>query len=374
MEKGINYKFKFLYVIGIITVLAGHCSGGGISIFYEWFTPYAFHLGLFMFSSGYFYKPSDEKCILNAILLKIKRLVVPLYAWNAFYGILVQLLKFKGFTIGGELNLYNLIVAPWTDGHQFMYNLGGWYIAPLFMIYIINLLLKKLFGKYINNYIFEIIYIICGMLGVYAAICGYNTGIFLIFSRIAYFIPFYGLGMLYRSNIEGKFKIKNIYYFGVIFIIQLMVITIYGGVKSCTPSWCTGFGDVISPFLTGVLGIAFWLRIAKILSPILPKCKNICVIADNAYTIMINQFLGFMIVTTGWAIIYKISHGVILTDFSWEAYKTNLWYRYVPQNLIQWHILYVVVGIIIPIFMKKILEMIKNIFIRGMKNTRKYIG
>lgn len=53
-KKSINYDFKFLYAIGMILVVAGHCSNGGVSIFYDWFTPYAFHLPLFIFASGYF--------------------------------------------------------------------------------------------------------------------------------------------------------------------------------------------------------------------------------------------------------------------------------------------------------------------------------
>lgn len=60
-NNNINYSFKFLYAIGIILIVAGHCKNGGISLFYEWFTPYAFHLALFTFVSGYFYKDDSEK-------------------------------------------------------------------------------------------------------------------------------------------------------------------------------------------------------------------------------------------------------------------------------------------------------------------------
>lgn len=60
-NKKVNYKFKFLYTIGIIFIVAGHCKNGGISIFYEWFPPYSFHLALFMFASGYFYNINKVK-------------------------------------------------------------------------------------------------------------------------------------------------------------------------------------------------------------------------------------------------------------------------------------------------------------------------
>lgn len=51
-----NYTFKLLYALGIIFICAGHCKNGGFSLFYEFFPPYSFHLALFMFASGYFYK------------------------------------------------------------------------------------------------------------------------------------------------------------------------------------------------------------------------------------------------------------------------------------------------------------------------------
>lgn len=57
-EKGRDIRFSFLYTIGIISVVVGH-SGEGVSLFYDWFTPYSFHLPLFMFCSGYLYKSSS---------------------------------------------------------------------------------------------------------------------------------------------------------------------------------------------------------------------------------------------------------------------------------------------------------------------------
>lgn len=51
-----NYTFKILYCTGIILVVCGHCNNGGLNLFFDWFPPYGFHLALFVFSSGYFYK------------------------------------------------------------------------------------------------------------------------------------------------------------------------------------------------------------------------------------------------------------------------------------------------------------------------------
>ena len=67
LTNNINYQFKLLCAMGICFVVSGHC-GSRISLFYEFFEPYAFHLGMFVFVSGYFYKEINEKKIRHYII------------------------------------------------------------------------------------------------------------------------------------------------------------------------------------------------------------------------------------------------------------------------------------------------------------------
>lgn len=57
----IDYRFKIMYALGMIFIVSGHCGGGGLSLAYEFLAVYGFHLALFMFCSGYFYKTVSEK-------------------------------------------------------------------------------------------------------------------------------------------------------------------------------------------------------------------------------------------------------------------------------------------------------------------------
>lgn len=100
-EKKIDWRFKFLYFIAIISVLVGH-GAGGINLFYDWFSPYAFHLPLFAFSSGYFFKESSTDNVCKYIIHKVKTLIIPLYLWHFFYGLVVMFLRNYGFTIGED--------------------------------------------------------------------------------------------------------------------------------------------------------------------------------------------------------------------------------------------------------------------------------
>ena len=107
-ERKINYEFKILYFWGMVFIVACHCGYGGLSLAYEWFYPGAFHLALFAFASGYFYKSRAEEHVGRFIWKKVLSLLLPMYLWNVFYGIFVMIIHPYGFTIGGEFNLYNL--------------------------------------------------------------------------------------------------------------------------------------------------------------------------------------------------------------------------------------------------------------------------
>lgn len=349
--KETNYAFKILYVFGIIFVVAGHCGYGGISLGYDWFMPNVFHLGLFMFISGYFYDSAHENNVWHFICYKFKKLMVPLYLWNLVYGLLVLASKQIGFTIGEHFSLWNLLVAPLVDGHQFMYNLAGWYVPSLFFAHVVNVCFRKILKKlsFCKNWVVEGVYLGIGIAGVYLSMQGYNTGIWLPFLRLAYFLPFYGLGTLYKNELEHKVPVSRLAYFGIIFLVQLLLITVNKGVIAFYPSWCTGFNHVFTPFLLGGLGIFFWLGVAKILEPAIGRSKYILLVAEHGYTIMINQFLGFFVVKTFFALINKCFH--MCGSFSWEGYYTDIWYYYLPGGLSQWYILYLLAGILVPVLL-----------------------
>lgn len=364
-NKKIDYRFKILYAVGMVMVVCGHTYGGGISLASDWF-PYAgFHLALFAFCSGYFYKRSSESHIGRYIIKKIKRLLLPLYSYTIVYGIIVQILKNKGFEIGGDLTLHNLLIMPITNGHQFIYNMGGWFIVPLFMIEVYNILFRKLIGVFNINitefYIF-IMNLVIGITGNQLACIGYRNGWWLVLVRMLYFVPFYELGVFYKNKIERLDKqIPGIWYFTFIFTVKLIIICIYRKVPIYTASWCNDFTEgPIMPVIIGYLGIAFWLRIAVILEPVIGKSKYINLIADNTYPIMMNQFIGFMIVKTIFALFNRYT--LLFEDFDWMNYKSDIWYYYIPGGLAHTLILYATAGIVVPIMIQKIMEIHFKLF------------
>ena len=137
-----NREFRILSAIGIILVVAGHLGYnvfdvGGL------FPYYSFHVFIFLFVSGYFYKRESKDHILSYLRRKCVTLLLPYFVWNLLYGILAHVLHRAGFTIGQELSLYTLFVAPFDGGHQFMYHFSSWFVPVLFLLEVLNVCGRK---------------------------------------------------------------------------------------------------------------------------------------------------------------------------------------------------------------------------------------
>lgn len=360
-DKKINYQFKILYAIGMFLVVANHCGDGAFSLFYEFFPAYAFHMGLFVFCSGYFYKESAENGIGRYILKKIKSLILPMYLWNFVYALIAQILTLRGFSFGAGVTINQLLLMPLYNGHQYVYNLPTWFIFPLFTVEVFNVFFRKLLSP-IKGHVKEIVYvcvaIILGMLGIYLSVNGLNNGWGLIITRMLCFIPFYCVGYFYKTTLEEKDNFPNVLYFGIVIFAELAIIIYKGGTLSWEQSWSRYAEFNAWPFVVGFLGIAFWLRIARILEPVVGKSRSINLIADNTFSIMVNQFLGFMLVKSIFAFCYKHSNS-LFSDFNWNEYHTNIWYYYLPKGLFQTRIIYIVVSIVLAIFIQKTVDYVK---------------
>ena len=357
----VNYRFRILYALAIIFVVAGHCSGGGISFFYEWFPVYGFQVGLFVFCSGYFYHTgaADMAQLVPYIGKKLRRLLVPLYLWNAFYAVLTTFLRAAGFELGRPVTLGRLIVSPVTNGHQFDLNLGGWFVVPLAMTYITAALVRTLgmrllagAGDKTRETVLFLFSLPAGMLGVWLAASGFG-GLWLVAERLLYFLPFFAGGILFRTVLEEKEeRIPDIAYFTAVFAAKLAILFMLGEMPVCYPSWMNGFTHgVFMPFFSAALDIAFWLRVCKRLSPVLGRSRIVTALSGSTYAIMIHQFLGFLCVNTVFALI--AAHTGHFGNFDWNRYHQDVWYFYLPKDLDQMKILFLAAGLGLPVCVQR---------------------
>ncbi len=301
--------------------------------------------------------------VLKYIGKKAGTLLIPLYLYNIIYGLFVQATRLKGFAIGGDFSFYNIVIAPVTDGHQFIYNLGGWFIIPLFMIQVFNVLFRKCIKRFfpsVSEWFFFIVSIASGIAGNHLACTGYLEKGWLVLVRMLYFMPFYGLGIIYGTRLERyDRRIPHLWYFAGIILIRLLIVCHYGKMPMYTPSWCNDFTEEpVMPVIIGFSGIAFCMRVAAIITPAVGKSRCINTLADNTYSIMIHQFLGFMIIKTLYAVLNKYLG--LFPDFDWTSYKSSAFWFYMPKNLSQTLIIYVFAGLAFPILLQKGIRRIRN--------------
>lgn len=322
-------------------------------------------MGLFIFASGYFYKEYSEENVGRYILKKVKRLLVPFFLYNFVYALIAQILSLRGFNFGVGVTIDKLFVQPIINGHQYVYNLSTWFVIPLFMVETVNVILHKFLKKIKHENIRECLYVFIaistGMLGIWMSSKSYNTGWWLVIARLFHFLPFYAIGFIYKKYLKKYDKLPNSIYFAIILSIQLIIIIYKGGTLYYEQAWSKFSEFNAWPFVVGFLGIAFWLRIAKILEPSIGKSKLVNAIADNTFSIMANQFMGFMLVKAFFAYFY-VHTDFLFQDFNWNEYHTSIWYYYFPKNLPQTSLIYAVVAILISILIQKVINIVKNKF------------
>lgn len=352
-----NVQFGILYCVGIILIVAAHASGGGLDIAKNWLPWGSYHLAIFAFCSGYFFVNNKDRSPKQILWNKIKKFIIPLILWNLFYGLLVFVLKkLNVIKYGGGLSLNNLFLMPFYNGHQFYFNLASWFIVPLFIIEILNIFPFKFLAK--NQKFYPLYLLIClliGFLGIQFSIDNGTKSWLLLIPRVSLFLPFFAFGLLYRAKLEKKDLLSNTTYFSILFLAMALTLFLNYGPVKYNASWGKNFSNFLLPFVGGALGIAFWLRVSRILSEPFKDSRIVKIISSNTFAIMMHHILGFFILNL---IYLSIARTTNLIDFNQEAFSKNIWYMVLPRHLEQFKIFYVIFGISFSIIFQKFVSYI----------------
>lgn len=377
MKNKNNTQFCLLSLLGILFVVDGHLSGGLFDL--NGLLPYySFHMPLFVFISGYFYQSGSEQDIPGYIKKKFMRLMVPYFIWNLFYGILAQVFRQYGFSFGEPVTLETLFVEPFRHGYQFILNHAAWFVPTLFLVQVANICLMRILcvfhvGKRAEKngqsigadgdmegrsfvsgvksaqwlvYMRTVLYFLIGLAGIYTAMEVSTAGFWLTFVKAAFLLPFYGAGILYRERLEARDRIGSGWYFSVILSIALLL-ALSGRRLVYAVSDCSDFTGYVLPYLTGFLGIAFWLRVCRILAPSFAESRLAAFVGRNTYAVMMHHMMVLFVIRTGYAFFAK--YFGMFPDFSFVSYKNDFYYTYIPEGLPQLRILYLILAVAVPL-------------------------
>lgn len=353
-----NIVFRALYLIAIVFVVDGHTTLSDMFTMGGLFRYYSFHLMLFAFGAGYFFR--QRPGVIEDILARAKRLLIPLYGWNIVYGVGAALLRrFGGFEIGEPLSAYTLLLAPLVDGEQFVWNLGAWFLFPLFLAQVIYSLMRRAAKFWKDNEVLT--FALCLLLGSAAVqLCytGRQEMLPLFLIRTLILLPGYAGGQLYRRCLERRDTMKTVPYLLIIVILRALLCVRYENLayllSTCDYFVCDAFGV----YFGGALAIAFYLRIARLIAPFVEKSRLALYASRHTFDIMMHHFMGFFALNSVFLILNAL--GVGAADFSVKSMRTMADYNYAPHGRTEWNILYLIAGMLLPLGVAWTMEKIKG--------------
>lgn len=357
-----NLTFRALYLMAIIFVVDGHTTLSDMFDLGKLFRYYSFHLMLFAFGAGYFFRMREG--IWADVAGRAKRLLLPLYIWNLIYGIGAWVLRrFAGFELGQELSAYTLLLAPILDGQHFAWNLGAWFIFPLFLSQVIYSLIRRA-ARCWKDY--EIVtFILClipGIIAVNLCHAGMQDTLPLFALRTMILLPGYAGGQLYRRCLEKHDVLPTVPYLTAIVILRAILClpneNLAYLLSDCTYFPCGAF----SVYAGGALAIAFWLRIARILAPFMEKSRIALYASRHTFDIMMHHFMGFFCVNAVFLILNAL--GVGAADFSVKSFRTVVDYNYAPGMKPEFNVIYLIAGMLLPLGIAWITERVKSLLKR----------
>ncbi|MBR1408683.1 MAG: hypothetical protein IJ573_07310 [Clostridia bacterium] len=340
-----NLTMRALYLLAILFVVDGHLPLPDLLDFGGLFGYYSFHLLLFAFGSGYFFRLHGD--VLQDGCHRAKKLLVPLYVWNLIYGLLAAVLRrFGGFTLGAPLSPYTLLLAPVTDGEHFIWNLGAWFLFPLFAAQVLYSLIRRIPGFFKKDA--RAAFLVCLAAGMAAeALFHYGTNRPLWLLRTLFLLPGYAGGALYRERLEEKDKLPALPYLSGLVLARALLLACCGSLSYLLSSGTYFARGPVVTFLGAALAIAFWVRIARLIAPAVAKCRPALFAARHTMDIMMHHYMGFFAFNLAFLFLNKF--GIAAQDFSVSAFRSQSGYVYAPGNSAGFTVLYLLWGLALPL-------------------------
>ena len=113
---------------------------------------------------------------------------------------------------------------------------------------------------------------------------------------------------------------------------------------------------IITPVISSVIGILFWVTIAELFGSVLYENKVINYISENTFWIMALHFFFFNLLNC--ILMFIDSHIIPLEEFDKPFMCETEWYRWEP--IMQFRILYLLIGLAGPLGLKLLYDKIKS--------------
>lgn len=332
---------RYMYImkgIGICLVVVAHSKAP--------FTNFInlFHMPLFFFISGYFYKDSYDKNLKDYILKKVKSLYSPFVIYSLMFlvfhnlmfrfNIYSEKISYGGYTqhIYNSKEFIKEFINIITFGSTEQLTGTFWFFTSLFTVSIVFCILRGLLTYSKNQVIFSIIIFLCFLIGYY-------TDLPRNISTSLIALSMYYLGYLYK---KFEHRISVNYLVAIVSFIFLVFASSLGHISMVNNT----YKSPIFLILCSTTGIYVSIYISQLIDRVI-KSSWIVYIGQNTIIIMVLHFLAFKIVTLIQVIIYN-EPLYMLAKF--PVLYSGKW----------WWILYSLIGIGLPLILSNIIVSIKK--------------
>lgn len=346
-----NKSMDIAKAIGIILVVIGHSDSPLTSFVY------LFHMPLFFFISGYFYKDEYSDKPLNLIIKRLKTLYVPFVAYEILFLLLHNI--FLNINIYSNINNFGIQAVNFYNVKDFIKGFAHilffnrveqlaaafWFFTTLFITNVIFCLISFYVKHVIKNNkhqeIFRTIIIIFSFtLGNVFAYFNIHTQMKVEVALVV--LLFFYTGYLYKKY-ESIIKIKLSA--SIICLIALICSSFYGTLNISTNE------NINFVFLlyNSFIGIYFIMCVSNYIANSNNEFKLLKYIGNSTVVILCLHFLCFKIINLVQILIYK-----------YPMYRIASFPTLSGSN--GWWFVYVLTGVFVPICIKYIFNIIvKNI-------------
>lgn len=376
-----NKQFMILSAIGIVMVVDCH-AGSSLGLGTLFFPYNSFFMPMFMFISGYFV--SHKRCVeepLKYIYRKVTTILLPYLGWMLYYTAFLLLLRlFTPANLVPNLSIVEYIKGVFWSGEMMGINSPGYFALILFYVSVIMILLRRLFGKFWNDYLMMIVFVIIGSLVARYSLLNEhnfaNSTAFNMMLKVAISLQFFQLGVLYKEKLEKWLSKINIVItvlglYSIIRIIQHL----FGETRwslnrlNFNESWLgvkyhLGY---FMPFVISTMGILLWVKIAMFLVPVLENSKLCNFISNHTFGIMMHHISGMTFLNFVLAAINRVK---CISGFDSSAALSSAWYRYSWDGGYAFGVYYFIIGIVVACLICYLVDRIKNTLKRARKNIQ----
>lgn len=269
---------NYVKAFAIVAMVIGHTDSPINQYIYQ------YHMALFMFVSGYFYKDEYTQTPINLILRRLKSLYLPFVCYNLFFIIMCNVLNVAG-VIERSYNIFNLqnfktFVKSMLSFNAYVSYLGGfWFVKTLFIVtvcfcvlsFVLNVL--KLRKEWIRALI---------ILAIYAAewVILYNDiSLSKNIIQAPMALPIYYLGYLFHKY---KSRIKLNFYCFILSIILIFINAHFGIVDMDSLTYTGPIFYIIS----SLAGICINIYISDLIYKKWGNVKYLNFIGQSTYIIL----------------------------------------------------------------------------------------